>query len=611
MATRSKRSVKTPTKPGKSAAAPVAPEGRRGAKAAKPRARGGQGERAGDRGVAHQGQDDRQVSRRRVRREGHRRPRPRSPDPRARRRRRARLRAQVRHHQGQDQDAGRPQEGGQDRVHHLSRHRPRPRGRGHRLARGRSAQLERADPPGAVPRDHQGRHPRGDGASRRDRRPQGERAAGAPHPRPAGRLQGEPHPLAQHQDRPLRRPGPDRGPPAHRRARARDPRVHARRSTGASRRCCAKDGQTFEAALAKVDGHKPQLHSAEEAQAVVDAVRQTAVRRHQGREAATAGRTRPRRSPPARSSRKPPRSSASARGAPCARRRTSTRAWTSARTARSASSPTCGPTRCACRDAAIASVRDFIGKSYAKPYLPAAPNSYSSKKNARVQDAHEAIRPTDVRRRPEQVQHYLEPDQFRLYQLIWQRFVASQMTPAVYDMTIVDFDLGRVPLPGHRLGARLRRVPRALYGRAREGGGEDDGRPPAHPAARRRATAVEVREITPSQHFTEPPPRFSEASLVKELERLGIGRPSTYSAIISTLSAREYVKVEQRRFFPTELGELVEKIMVGQVPRDLQRRVHLRDGVGARPDRGRRARCGRACSRTSTRRSARRSRRWT
>ena len=122
---------------------------------------------------------------------------------------------------------------------------------------------------------------------------------------------------------------------------------------------------------------------------------------------------------------------------------------------------------------------------------------------------------------------------------------------------------------------------------------------------------VEVREITPSQHFTEPPPRFSEASLVKELERLGIGRPSTYSAIISTLSAREYVRVEQRRFFPTELGETVEKIMVRQVPRDLQRRVHLRHGERAGPDRGGRARAGSGCSRTSTARSPRRSTRWT
>src|SRR6185437_10642829 len=190
-------------------------------------------------------------------------------------------------------------------------------------------------------------------------------------------------------------------------------------------------------------------------------------------------------------------------------------------------------------ETALAGVRRFIAKSYAKPYLPESPNVYRPKKSARVQGAHEAIRPTDVNRRPEQVQAYLEADQFRLYQLIWQRFVASQMTPAVYDMTIVDFDLGEylfratgsvLVFDGYH----------TLYmeGREKEEGKTMDDLPPIPPLEV--GERVEVREITPSQHFTEPPPRFSEASLVKELERLGIGRPSTYSAIISTLSTREY-----------------------------------------------------------------------
>jgi DNA topoisomerase-1 len=215
-------------------------------------------------------------------------------------------------------------------------------------------------------------------------------------------------------------------------------------------------------------------------------------------------------------------------------------------------------------DTAIEQVRSFIGSNYAKPYLPETPNTYSSK-SARVQDAHEAIRPTDVRRRPEEMQPYLEPDQFRLYQLIWQRFVASQMNPAVYDMTIVDFDLGRYLLrvTGSVLifdGYHI------LYteGREAEEGKTMDDLPPIPPLAV--GDTVEVRQITPAQHFTEPPPRFSEASLVKELERLGIGRPSTYAQIISTLTAREYVKLEQRRFTPTELGETVERIMVDQFP---------------------------------------------
>jgi len=327
---------------------------------------------------------------------------------------------------------------------------------------------------------------------------------------------------------------------------------------------CAKDGQTFEASLAKVGGHKPQLHSAEEAQAVVDAVRQLPF-------VVTKVEKRHRRKNP---------------GAPFTTSTLQQEAakklgFSSRRTMRAAQDlyegmdvGEDGPVglitymrtdSVRVSDTAIASVRDFIGKNYKKPYLPDAPNAYSTRKNARVQDAHEAIRPTDVRLRPEQVQSYLEPDQFRLYQLIWQRFVASQMTPAVYDMTIVDFDLGQylfratgsvLVFDGYHV----------LYteGREKEEGKTMDDLPPIPPLEQ--GDRVEVREITPSQHFTEPPPRFSEASLVKELERLGIGRPSTYSAIISTLSAREYVKVEQRRFFPTELGELVEKIMVAKFP---------------------------------------------
>ena len=327
---------------------------------------------------------------------------------------------------------------------------------------------------------------------------------------------------------------------------------------------CAKGGQTFEAALAKVGGHKPQLHSAEEAQRVVDAVRTLPF------EVSKVEKRQRRKNPAAPFTTSTLQQEAAKK-----------LGFSSRRTMRAAQdlyegrdvgedgpvglitymrtdSPEVSET-------ALASVRGFIGKNYAKAYLPATPNLYKPKKSARVQGAHEAIRPTDVSRRPEQVQQYLEPDQYRLYQLIWQRFVASQMTPAVYDMTIVDFDLGEylfratgsvLVFDGYH----------TLYmeGREKEEGKTMDDLPPIPPLAV--GERVEVREITPSQHFTEPPPRFSEASLVKELERLGIGRPSTYSAIISTLSAREYVKVDQRRFFPTELGELVEKIMVGKFP---------------------------------------------
>jgi DNA topoisomerase I len=327
---------------------------------------------------------------------------------------------------------------------------------------------------------------------------------------------------------------------------------------------CAKDGQTFEASLAKVDGHKPQLQNEAEAQAVVDAVRGvpfvvSKVEKRQRRK----------------------RPSAPFTTSTLQQEAAKKLGFSGRRTMRAAQDlyegmdvGEEGPTglitymrtdSVRVSDQAIASARELIGSQYGQPYLPDAPVLYKAGKNQRVQDAHEAIRPTDVRRRPEQVQRFLEPDQYRLYQLIWQRFVASQMMPAVYDMTVVEFDLGRYLFRATG-SVMIFDGYHVLYTEGKEG---DEGRgvedlAPIPPLAE--GDPVEVREITPSQHFTEPPPRYSEASLVKELERLGIGRPSTYSAIISTLSAREYVRVEQRRFFPTELGETVEKIMIGKFP---------------------------------------------
>ncbi|HEV2084958.1 MAG TPA: type I DNA topoisomerase, partial [Gemmatimonadales bacterium] len=327
---------------------------------------------------------------------------------------------------------------------------------------------------------------------------------------------------------------------------------------------CAKDGQTFEAALAKVAGHKPELHTEADATAVVDAVRNRPFivskvekrnrRKNPGAPFTTSTLQQEAAKKLGFSSRRTMRTAQDLYEGMDVGRDGPVGLITYMRT----DSPQVS-------DTAIASVRGFIKKNYAKPYLPEEPNRYSAKKNARVQGAHEAIRPTDVSLRPEDVQPHLESDQYRLYQLIWQRFVASQMTPAVYDMTIVDFDLGEylfrasgsvLVFDGYHV----------LYteGREKEEGKTMDDLPPIPPLVA--GDRVEVREITPSQHFTEPPPRFSEASLVKELERLGIGRPSTYSAIISTLSAREYVRVDQRRFFPTDLGETVEKIMIGKFP---------------------------------------------
>jgi DNA topoisomerase-1 len=236
--------------------------------------------------------------------------------------------------------------------------------------------------------------------------------------------------------------------------------------------------------------------------------------------------------------------------------------------------------------------RDHLRVLFGKEFLADSPRFYGNSKQANTQDAHEAVRPTDPTRHPEHIRRYLDADQLKLYQLIWQRFMASQMAPAVFDTTTVEYHLEEGASPASRSalrsaqGAPARSAESAartyhfrstgsvikfsgylaLYREAHEEGEgralEDEQPLPVLEKGER----VPVRAITPSQHFTEPPPRFSEASLVKELERLGIGRPSTYAQIISTLTDKQYSRLEQRRFFPTELGEKVERVMVKQFP---------------------------------------------
>ena len=226
-------------------------------------------------------------------------------------------------------------------------------------------------------------------------------------------------------------------------------------------------------------------------------------------------------------------------------------------------------------ESAAGSAREYLRTLFGKEFLAAAPMLYGDSKKANTQDAHEGVRPTDPTRRPEDVKKFLTPDQFKLYQLVWQRFMASQMAPAVFDTTTVDFDIPAATQPDIGKRSYLFRATGsvikfqgflALYREAREEGDhrtlEDEQALPVLEVGEQ----VPCKGITPTQHFTEPPPRFSEASLVKELERLGIGRPSTYASIISVLVDRRYVNLEQRRFFPTELGETVEKVMVKQFP---------------------------------------------
>jgi DNA topoisomerase-1 len=213
---------------------------------------------------------------------------------------------------------------------------------------------------------------------------------------------------------------------------------------------------------------------------------------------------------------------------------------------------------------ALAQVRELIPERFGSSYLPEKPNYYKSKKDA--QEAHEAVRPTDVSRTPEEVRKYLPDDVFKLYQLIWQRFVASQMLPAVFDQTSIDISAGdytfRASGSVQKFDGYLRvyQLPDATADRE-DDEKDEEGAGKALPRVTE-GQSLRLEQIRPDQHFTEPPPRYTEATLVKELEEKGIGRPSTYAAIISTIVEREYVKKEQGRFTPTMLGERVSVLLV-------------------------------------------------
>jgi DNA topoisomerase-1 len=221
-------------------------------------------------------------------------------------------------------------------------------------------------------------------------------------------------------------------------------------------------------------------------------------------------------------------------------------------------------------DQAIAEAREHIGGAFGADYVPEKPNYYRAKADA--QDAHEAIRPTSVQYDPEAVKAHLTADQYYLYRLIWNRFVASQMPPAVFDDTIVEIEAGPYTL-------RVRgSVPKfsgwlAVYGGAGESvengqqkngsgnGDEDDASSGVLPPLRE-GDRLALQGLRPEQKFTQPPPRYSEATLVKELEENGIGRPSTYATILGTLQDRDYAKKVEGRFRPTALGALVTELTV-------------------------------------------------
>ena len=215
---------------------------------------------------------------------------------------------------------------------------------------------------------------------------------------------------------------------------------------------------------------------------------------------------------------------------------------------------------------AQAEAREFIQKTYGAEFVPPTPRQYKAKQGA--QEAHEAIRPTSVLRRPEAVKAHLSSDQFRLYTLVWQRFLASQMEAAVLDVTSVDIAVNGYTFRATGSVVKFQGF-MVLYteGRDEPNPEEEDEKAPLPPLTVDQL--LKLLALLPRQHFTEPPPRYSEATLVKALEERGIGRPSTYASIISTILDRTYVQLEEKRFHPTELGTVVNDLLVKHFPKIL------------------------------------------
>ncbi|GED58195.1 type I DNA topoisomerase [Brevibacillus formosus] len=194
--------------------------------------------------------------------------------------------------------------------------------------------------------------------------------------------------------------------------------------------------------------------------------------------------------------------------------------------------------------------REYILEKYGPDYVLTEPRNQVKNENA--QDAHEAIRPTGVMRTPDEIKEYLSRDQLRLYRLIWERFLASQMSSAVLDTMSVDIDAGGVTFRATGSKVKFPGFMKVYIEGSDDGAEEESFLPPIE-----EGQILEQKEIEPSQHFTQPPPRFSEARMLKTMEEMGIGRPSTYAPTLETIQKRGYVALEEKRFVPTELGEIV------------------------------------------------------
>jgi len=218
---------------------------------------------------------------------------------------------------------------------------------------------------------------------------------------------------------------------------------------------------------------------------------------------------------------------------------------------------------------ALQAVRELVGGRYGKEYLPAQPNSYASKKGA--QDAHEAVRPTSMEYPPDRVAPFLSKEELGLYTLIWNRFVASQMVPAVFDQTTVDIEAADTTFRASgqvmKFDGFIRVYTEGRDDEPKKGEEDEDDESERRLPPLREGEPLRLHELAPEQHFTQPPPRFSQATLIKELEEKGIGRPSTYASIMATILNKEYVAEDKsRRLRPTELGFLVTELLVDAFP---------------------------------------------
>ena len=214
-------------------------------------------------------------------------------------------------------------------------------------------------------------------------------------------------------------------------------------------------------------------------------------------------------------------------------------------------------------DDAIKDARTLVDKILGPEFLPKTPNVYKNKKNA--QDAHEAIRPTSVKFTPEKIKSFLDADQFKLYELIWKRYLASQMEPAVFDQTTVEIQAvaKNAEVYGYRsTGSILRFEGYLVLWQSEDEGNEESQSLPDL----KDTTPIKCVSVKDEKHMTQPPPRYSESSLIKELEEKGIGRPSTYASILTVIQDRKYVEKKENRFYPTELGVLINELLVENFP---------------------------------------------